>query len=321
MFKYACLVLGFLIVDIVLYTTFALYKIAQNNEMSGNGIYNYVIHWTNWSWTYIIIFFASITGFHVSPGPRSSCCNVECASLVVAWAFFPLNAIVWFVFVAVQIMLLQDSTFITDLFATIMPGIVMVANDVYHAVPVGTLLLFVAIFPALICLGVNRVCTTYERGTPKYNALCIGYALWSLFIGTWALFTVYLLVLAALETTIQNVYSPSLQYWQPYVGLLVVGLIVNGLPLGVMLWCFSINVASNVPLYDRYRAMLKTDEEIFGPRLGTVRSAEESNVTITEAARLELHSLVRDVDPPTVVVDTQPSTLRRRPSAVYQFHV
>ena len=91
----------------------AVFKIAEFE----NGAASYAKHFTNWSWTLQLFFYLATVPLLFSVA-TVRVCNVRWAGWITACLFFPLNAIVWFVPVAVFTLLLVDPEFITDLFET-----------------------------------------------------------------------------------------------------------------------------------------------------------------------------------------------------------
>ena len=273
---YSTLALAFAIIVALAFGSLAAYKLAVFTAAS------FVSHWTNFGWTLVIVLFLLVLGFHCA-----AC--VRCASAASAWIFFPLLANVFFVFLAVLVLLIVNDSFITNLFATLDPGIVMVANDIYHAIPVGVLLLFYLFFRDTIFYGTRATCT-------HSSCCCATFTIWSLGGALAALFSIYLLVLDAQNKTVGSVYAPEFMAWHGYVGLVGISLVLNGVVLGTWYACFEVSKPSATPEYDRARAMLKTEPEIFGSRLDEVRAEVHRRVDVLASAAVLSVELERDVD-------------------------
>jgi len=274
--NFSTLALALAIVVALAFGTLAVYKLAVFTAAS------YVSHWTNFGWTLVIVLFLVVLGFHCA-----AC--VRCASATSAWIFFPLLANVFFVFLAVLVLLIVNDSFITNLFAMIDPGIVMVANDIYHATPVGALLLFYIFFRDTLFYGTRSTCT-------HSTCCCVTFTIWSLGGALAALFSIYLLVLEVQHKSVGSVYAPEFMAWHGYVGLVGVSLVLNGAVLGVWYAWFEVSKPSPTPEYDRARAMLKTEPEIFGSRLDEVRAEVHRRVDVLASAAVLSVELERDVD-------------------------
>ena len=72
------------------------------------GGHSYVEHFTNWSWTAQILFYAGTLPAGVSPG------GSRFAGAIVALAWLPLVGIVTSVWLGSRLLLLRDPDFITD---------------------------------------------------------------------------------------------------------------------------------------------------------------------------------------------------------------
>lgn len=229
------------------------------------GFDSFIRHWTNWGWSVETAFYWLVLGF-VLP-TTVALCNVRCASDVAAWCFFPVNLIVWYIAMSVTILLLKDPEFITDIFASMPPGIVMVGDILFHIVPALALVFFASLFTHLIRYGLNRWCVRAK------NAGCCAlfcYTLYLLFLAPILLLVLYVLVLLALGTTPNEVYMTDIPIGSTFALFLVVGLIFNGIPLLILDCYYKLRTPSVHPRYDEARAMLKTDEEIFGNKLALV---------------------------------------------------
>lgn len=204
------------------------------------GLHAYVIHFTNWSWTFNALFYASTLAFWV---PRASvtCLNVRCAGHAAAACFFPLNAIVWFVAIAVFTLLLTDPEFITDLFDTIDEGVVIVGNDIFHMIPVLALVFFVSLQHHLLYYGLNA----WFSGAS--TALRVFLYLYEIFLGSLLVIAAYFITLAALGTSVNEVYGSDIPVGAGIAFFLLVALAVNGVPLLILSLCYNLNATPTYP--------------------------------------------------------------------------
>jgi len=257
--RVAPLVVAATVAWIAVLIALALVKAAHAPDVP-EAIRLYLIHFTNWSWTLAIVFFSSTLCFG-TPAPRPgddpatrTCCTVREVSCVTAWCFFPLNAAVWFVAIAVFVLLLTDPAFITDIFMNIEPGIVMVANDIFHLVPVIALLFFVLVHTWLLVVGVRQA----------YAACGWFFIVWSTVLGPLVLIGTWHIPLLAYGLSAMAVYGTNLSIVAAIAAFVGVGIIANGTSLCVLNAFYGVTRPSRTPRYDEYRAMLRSDEEIFG---------------------------------------------------------
>jgi hypothetical protein len=280
-------------------------------------LYQYTVHFTNWSWTKAAIFFLAVLGFPLSahrpetlaamadarrrlreagddaddvdtPAADAFCCNVRCAASVVAVCYFPLANIVIFVSAAVFFLLWYNPTLLADVFATMEPGIVIIANDVFHVVPVFALVFFYFIHYHLIWFAVHRTCLAARAvgGVGCQTAYCC-YATWCSAV---AVYLVYVGVLAALSTSPALVYldasydTATYNFVLPIGALVLVGVLVNGIVLLRMCACTPLLQDDRLMarVYEA-RAMLKEEHELYGDvddeRRAKVRRALRVNLS------------------------------------------
>jgi len=309
----------------------------------------FFMHFTNWAWLYSAFFFLLVLGFsrsaysektrerdarartenpvvELSSEPTArGCCHVQCAATVVAVLFFPLFAIVWFVSIAVFVLLLVNPAFITDVFMKLAPGVVMVANDVFHIVPVFAIVFFAFIHGHLIWFALNRTCS---RASPCGRFLYCNYATWC---GAVTLFALYLLVLWVFYgMTANDVYGIDADIAYAFLSLAGVGILVNGLVMWCAhcrksLWVEDVGLAR----YHEAQAMLKTDEELFDTperqnevQLALRRHLSDQATALMMPLPVVRHLALYDVDeydttPQAQVIVTassaaEPSRVRRR---------
>lgn len=263
-----------------------------------------LIHLTNWSWKLAIIFFSSTLCFGTPanrPGRPAACCTVNEVSCVVAWCFFPLNAAVWFVAIAVFVLLLTNPAFITDIFMNISPGIVMVANDIFHIVPVIAVLFFVITHRWLLVVGVRRA----------YAATGWFFLIWNTVVAPFALVAPWYLALIAYGTTASAVYGTDLSEWLALAAFVVISIVANGTSLCVLASFYGVLRPSRTPRYDEYRAMLWSDEDIFGKDVEMMTDCVHKHI---EAAAVAV------VDGPALPAPVAPAAKAAQPPSRQKYH-
>lgn len=305
----------------------AVYKIVEFSSLT-----QFFIHFTNWAWALAALFFLSVLGFSCSAHthaarqaaaasgapmaeepPAVACgCHVHCAAAVVAYCFFPLLALVCFVALAVAIMLFESPAFIIDLFEHIEPGIVIVANDIFHVIPVFAIFFFAFVHRDLVWFAMNRACVRAWAGSGYCGV--VAYTLWLLF-GSVLFLGVYLFVLwFGFWTTAQAVYGTSLSLGLAFAFLAAVSFVIVGSVL-LLLRCYT-HLYENDPAMVSYyeaRAMLKTDVQLFPTATArdnvnrAIRENLDAAATKAVLAMEPARAMARDVEeeptPPAVGAD------------------
>jgi hypothetical protein len=281
------------LVWVVFLTTTAVYKVALNT------LTTFLIHATNLVWLYATAFYASTLCFSCS-ARRGGICNVLCVADVVGCCFFPLHALTWFVTLAVMVLLLVAPGFIIDLFVHIPPGHVMVANDVFHLVPLLAIIVFVGFGQNLIWLGLRRCCLrAWGRGDSLGYLRVMLYVLW-IFFGGAVYFLGYVAMLFIFfdKMTPQDVYGTTLSTPLAVLALAGVGLLVNGpLVIGYRAYTHLFDTDPRMEPYYEARAMLKTEAQMFTDE----KSRENVHLAIRDnlseaATALLVPLLARDVE-------------------------
>jgi hypothetical protein len=123
------------------------------------GMYQYVMHYTNWSWTLQIFFyFGSLAVPFILAGlihPESRL--GQFTQLVVIIGFLPLNGVLWGVMVLVNALLGTNSPFLTNVFTQLTPSIVMLGNELFHVWPVLVILIYYIVYRKFIHYSYNSV--------------------------------------------------------------------------------------------------------------------------------------------------------------------
>jgi len=189
------------------------------------GAFQYTRHYTNWSWTLQMLFFAATLGApFVQLGfapPRSGLGQWTTTILVLA--FFPLLGVVTTVALLVWVLLGTNSPFITDIFERVPPQIVILGNDLYHMIPVFSLLVFLLVYKKLIYFAVNRAAA--DSNMARSVARLTTFIAYESLLGAGISLAIYALIFDA-----QEVYETQLS-----VGA------------GIVLGFFSILASSGVP--------------------------------------------------------------------------
>jgi hypothetical protein len=98
------------------------------------GVWSYVKHWTNWSWTLQTYYYAALA-LDLMVGKQ--CPRVRShAQWVRRWIFCPINGIVWSVAIGVEILLGSGSPFLSRLLHDMSPSVVILGNETFHVFPV-----------------------------------------------------------------------------------------------------------------------------------------------------------------------------------------
>jgi len=238
---------------------------------------SFVSHFTNWNYWYAGIVYLLLLSFIREHKP-GRCVSVHMAGCVMAWAFFPLYTLTWFVFWAVTVMLAEDSEFITNLFAVMDPGLVMIGDAYFHFIPLLVIIIVIVFFRDTIYFGTNRQCVSCfnQCGTTGV----VFYALY-LIVGGPLLFMIsYYIVLAIMGKSPESVYGTELHSLFGLFMLCVIGLATSGSYLLVLDQCHHVRKKSNHPFYDEARAMLKTDDELFGDKRYMVESLLDQHLDV-----------------------------------------
>lgn len=190
----------------------AVFKIAES------GVNSYVRHYTNWSWTLQLLFY-----YASAPAPllvalrkHGAWRNVTLA--VVAFAFLPLNGVVWVVASVVNLLLASGHSFIDEYFEQHAPSLVVLGNDVYHLFPLVALLLYLVFNARVVFFALNQLLAGERRGFFLY--LAYGGTLISL-----------LTYLALFDPHV--VYSTDLPFAAGGLFALLVLTLVNAIPLAI----------------------------------------------------------------------------------------
>lgn len=132
-------------------------------KIINHGFFNYFRHYTNWSWTFQLLFFAATlpapfvqTGLVRAHGALGSLTRT-----VIVLGLFPLFGVVTTVMALVFVLLGTMSDFITDIFQVMAPQIVIIGNDLFHMIPFVALLLFWLFYYKLVFYSLNHVAARY----------------------------------------------------------------------------------------------------------------------------------------------------------------
>jgi len=158
------------------------------------GLVSYISHFTNWSWTFQLLFFyATALAPFVSTGflhPESVLGSWT--RTVIVLCLWPLIGIVFSVMYAVSYLLGTGSHFLSDIFIKYPPEIVFIGNDLVHFWPIVTLFIFFIVYNKLIAYSYNYVLARYNVVGSAVRFTCfIGY---EAYIGAGVAVAIYSLI-------------------------------------------------------------------------------------------------------------------------------
>ena len=238
-------------------------------KMCEFGVGSFVSHFTNWNyWLAGIVYLLLLT--FIRPHRPDRCASVHMAGCVMAWAFFPLYSLTWFVFWAVTVLLAEDPEFITDLFKVIEPGLVMLGDAYFHFIPLLAIVIVIVFFRDTIFFGTNRQCVSCYNSCGTAGVVL--YAIYLTVGGPLLFLSSYYIVLAIMGKSPESVYGTDLHSLWGLFALCLISLMTAGSYLLILDQCHHVRTPSNHPKYDEARAMLKTDDELFGDKRKVVGS-------------------------------------------------
>ncbi len=136
---------------------FFMFSVALG-KLIEHGVYAYVCHFTNWSWTFQMVFY-----FFTLPAPfvllgliSPANCLAQLSQFILFIGFFPLHGIVWTVMSAVTVLLGTRSPFLRNIFAIYPAEIVIIGNDLFHTYPVLIILIYTIVYHKLLFYALNR---------------------------------------------------------------------------------------------------------------------------------------------------------------------
>jgi len=257
------------------------------------GTYSYVSHLTNIGWTLESLLFTVTLSFILPP--TIALCNVNTAAACMAACFFPVWLLAWFIAATVFLLLIKDPEFITDLFDSMEPGLVIVGNDLFHVVPLIALIFLGAVHFALISLGINRFFVGARRTCGTCGAVAV--FVYLAFGGALAIIGAYCALTYALGTSPQERYGTDLPYGVGIGYFFSVAVLFNVVPLTALACCCGICRPSPTPRYDVARAMSKMNAEIFGRRWSDVERVIATDVAPTAIAEQnEMDAAIEHLD-------------------------
>jgi len=106
---------------------------AATEKIEHNTFHDYIRHFTNWSWSLQILFYALTWLGFLWPDFLYS---------VIVIFFFITWGTIWVVAILVQCLILTDSNFIMQYVRQYSAGLVIFGNDLYHLFPVVVILIF-----------------------------------------------------------------------------------------------------------------------------------------------------------------------------------
>lgn len=214
----------------------AIFKIVEY------GFYQYIRHYTNWSWTLQALFYFATMGAPfilvglVSPyGPIG-----RFTRAVIVLGFLPLNGIVWSVLVLVSVLLGTKSPFLTDVFAQLDPAIVMLGNDLYHFWPTVVILIYYIVYNKVIHFAINAL-YAHQRLLESAFRLVVFIA-YEAFLGTAISLVTYGLIFDPHE-----VYKSNLSTAEGATVVLITLCSVNLVPLLIVVAIYNVGTRMAYP--------------------------------------------------------------------------
>jgi hypothetical protein len=133
--------------------------VAVLQKVIEHGIVPYVRHFTNWSWTLQLIFYALTLG---AAPVRFGLVSANSAlgrftRTVIVVGLFPINGIVFTVMFGVSVLLGTGSPFLSEFLTKYPPEIVFLGNDLFHFWPIVVLLIYYIVYRKLVLFSLNRV--------------------------------------------------------------------------------------------------------------------------------------------------------------------
>lgn len=200
-----------LLLAVLKFTLHAVWTIvilsAAVGKLINHGFFNYVRHYTNWSWTLQLLFFAATLAApfiqHGFISHKSALGSFTQTVLVLG--FFPLFGVVTTVMALVNVLLGSMSDFITDIFAVMPAQIVIIGNDLFHNWPFTNMLIFAFAYHRLLYHSLNRVAAHFGVA---YDALRL--TLWFAYEGFFG--TILSLLLYALLFDPRQVYETDIPF-------------------------------------------------------------------------------------------------------------
>ncbi len=194
------------------------------------GLYSYTIHLTNWSWTLLGLFLLlTLSSLVESAFPF--------VAIVVAYGLLPIVALVFSIAIGVWVLLASTNNFLTDIFARIAPGIVIIGNDVYHFIPVLTVVFFAWVNSTLIVDSFRHVLTPISGDTALLAFVRILFYAYQLF-AVLVIIAAYLFYLAVLDTSVNEVYDTQLHWLLALALAAIVSIVFAGVPLLLIVCCY-----------------------------------------------------------------------------------
>lgn len=230
------------------------------------GWVGYVQHFTNWSWTLQIAFYALTLPFVAYPSWAAS---------VVAVAFLPLVTVILTVWLGSSILLLRDGNFLKGVLGKWPAGVVVVGNDVLHVLPVIVILLFSWIMGRLVFYGLRSCLAGILHGPTPQSAqrpiYLLAAVMWQVWGGALAVVGLYRIFFDP-----NTVYDTDLPETQALGLVLLVGFVVGGGAICVLSVFYGLlrpfpkgNRRAWAAVQDR--RVLLTDFEASGAEIGTER--------------------------------------------------
>lgn len=199
------------------------------------GAYEFVRHYTNWSWLLQTAFYFASAGapFLLAGLVDVNSCLGDLTLTVIGLAFLPLNGIVWSVLVLVSVMLATKAELFADVLKELAPTWVMLGDSIYHFWPVLAIVLYFIAYRKVVYVALNRIFARQRLYSSAFRLTL--FLLYESFAGTALSFAIYGLLFNP-----QKVYKTDLPAGLGVLVVLLTLQVINALPLLVVLFVYKI---------------------------------------------------------------------------------
>lgn len=176
-------------------------------------LHEFLEHFTNWSLTYVLIFgFLTLVTYPWKP----------IYSRVLLLLYLPVYGTTWVVYLGVAVIFLCNPDLLIHYFKRFDPGFVIVANEIFHSLPLIVQTTYGWYHAALIRHSIKRA---YKQ------SLRLGVDAGVLFVLYQIYFPVVVIGFYRLLYDPNEVYNVNIPGWAAAVGILIILTVFNGIPL------------------------------------------------------------------------------------------
>jgi hypothetical protein len=204
-------------------------------KISEYGAYEFVRHYTNWSWMLQTLFYFASAGapFMLAGLVDVNSCFGDATLTAIGLGFLPLNGVVWSVLVLVSVMLATKAELFTDVLKELAPTWVMLGDSIYHFWPVLALLLYFIAYRKVVYVALNRIFARQRLYASAFRLTV--FLLYESVFGTALSFAIYGLLFNP-----QKVYKTDLPVGLGVLVVLLTLQLINALPLLLVLFVYKI---------------------------------------------------------------------------------